>query len=197
MLKITVFYDYVCPYCLLAKVPFDEAITNYEAQITYVPYELTEEPTPRIDVYHDEKRRKDWENIIIPTSQRLGISIKLPHIIPRPYTRMAIEGSYYAREQGKEPSYHTRIFQAYFVEEQDIGDLEVLIRLAKEVGLDPVAYRNAITNLTYTEHRMKDVNYAKRVHRVRQIPTYIVNGEVVQNVYDKETFEQIFSRVSK
>lgn len=28
MNQITVFYDYVRPYCLLAKVPFDEAVLD-------------------------------------------------------------------------------------------------------------------------------------------------------------------------
>lgn len=197
MIKVTVFYDYVCPYCLLAKVPFDEAAKNKEVDISYIPFELIPEPQPRIDIYHDEKRRKDWEAIILPTSEKLGIGMRLPHVIPRPYTRMAIEGSYFAREHGKEKEYHSRIFKAFFVEEQDIGDLSVLVQLAEEIGLDGKQYKEALLDRRYSDCRVKDVDYARNVAKVTSIPTYVIGEEVVKEVYSKEQFEQILSRQNK
>ena len=191
MNEITVFYDYVCPYCLLAKVPFEKAIEGKEVNITYIPYVLIEEPGERIDIVHDPVRRKAWEDTILPMSEKFGIGMRLPQVIPRPYTRMAIEGAYFAREYGKEREYHSRLFKAYFVEEQDIGELEVLVKLAAEVGLDAVRYKEAIENRTYGYQRYEDVRYAKDGVQIKSIPTYIVNGTKVENVYEVSSYQAL------
>lgn len=191
MNQITIFYDYVCPYCLLAKVPFEEAIKGKNVEITYIPYELTPEPNERIDIVNDPKRRKDWENLILPTSEKLGIGMKLPYVIPRPYTRMALEGAYFAREQKKEREYHDRIFRAFFVEGQDIGEIDVLVTLATEAGLDAEAYREAVLDRRFKEIREKDVRYAKEVAKVTSIPTYVINGERISGEYEKEAYEKL------
>lgn len=191
MNRITVFYDYVCPYCLLAKVPFENAIKGKEVEITYIPYELTPEPNERIDIVNDPKRRKDWENIIIPTSDSLGIGMKLPMIIPRPYTRMALEGSYYAREEKKEREYHERIFRAFFVEGQDIGDVAVLVSLAEEIGLDTKEFEEAVTDRRYSKQREDDVRYAREEAKITSIPTYIINGVRLAETYEQNDFEKL------
>ena len=51
-------------------------------------------------------------------------------------SRMSLEASEYARDAGRFDSFHGRIFRAYFTETRDIGDLDVLLELAQEEGLD-------------------------------------------------------------
>ena len=126
--------DYVCPYCLVAKEALKQALaeTGMEAEITWQPYELTPESRERVDTWHDEKRRANYQILVEPCA-RLGLDMKLPpHVIPRPYTRLAFEGWYYACGQGKADAYNDLVYQAYFILEQDIGDISVLAELAKE-----------------------------------------------------------------
>ena len=52
-LKIQFVTDYVCPYCMVAKVPFMQAIQGKDVEVEWIPYELTQEPDERIDTYHD------------------------------------------------------------------------------------------------------------------------------------------------
>ena len=59
-LKIRFVSDYVCPYCLVAKIPLLEAIKGRNVEVEWVPYELTEEPAQRIDTYHDPVRKEKW-----------------------------------------------------------------------------------------------------------------------------------------
>jgi hypothetical protein len=42
-------------------------------------------------------------------------------VSPHPYTDLAFEGFHFAKEHGKGSEYHTRVFQAFFQEEQNIS----------------------------------------------------------------------------
>jgi predicted DsbA family dithiol-disulfide isomerase len=66
----------------------------------------------------------------------MGVEIKLPQVSPQPHTHLAFEVFQYAREHGKGNEYNHGVLKAFFVEGQDIGQIDVLTRLAGEVSLD-------------------------------------------------------------
>ena len=115
-LQIRFVTDFVCPYCVVAKKPLLQAIQeiktekNVEIDVLWHPMELTEEPAPKIDTYHDEERKERWAKTLVPICEKLDIQMKLPpHVIPRPYTRLAWEGFYFAKEEGNGDEYSTRL----------------------------------------------------------------------------------------
>ena len=74
MLDILFVTDFVCPYCLVAKVALEEALreTGLEAQVRVQPLELTPEPRERVDTCHDEARKKRYQ-ILVEPARALGI----------------------------------------------------------------------------------------------------------------------------
>ena len=196
MLEILFVSDYVCPYCLVAKEALKQALqeTGVEAQITWQPYELTVEPKPRVDTYNDMSRKKKYKVLVEPCKQ-LGIDMKLPpNVVPRPYTRLAFEGWYFACDHGKGNAYNDRMYNAYFVEEMDIGDIEVLTKLAEELGMDAAAFKQALENGTYTEKEKAAVAYAKNELKPKGVPTIYINGEkIVASEYTKEEMIRVLS----
>lgn len=189
MLNILFVTDYVCPYCLVAKEALKQALeeTGIEAQILMQPLELTEEPKERVDTYHDETRKAHYQILIEPARQ-LGLDMKLPPaVVPRPYTRLAFEGWYFARKFGLEDAYSDRMYRAYFIDEKDIGDLEVLVSLAESIGLDPAEYRKALLAGTYSKEEKEDVAYSRNVLQVKGIPAIYINGQkAALQTYTKE-----------
>ena len=120
MLDILFVTDFVCPYCLVAKAALEAALkeTGTEAHIRIQPLELTREPKERVDTYHDEARRKRYQVLVEP-AKALGLDMKLPPAVcPRPYTRLAFEGLFFAREKGLEDRYADLVYRAYFEEER-------------------------------------------------------------------------------
>ena len=198
-LSIRFITDYVCPYCVAAKKPLLEAIeeikaTNHEEiEILWHPMELTEEPAPRIDTYHDEERKQRWAKTLVPICKELGIEMKLPpHVIPRPYTRLAWEGFYFAKEHGVSDAYSDRLYEAYFMDELDIGDPNVLISLAKELGLDTHQFEQALVNGIYTATVKENVRHAKEILKVTSVPTiYIGEQKIDGAIYSKEEFKKL------
>src|ERR1043166_7141599 len=100
-----------------------------------MPFELRPEPHPTLRPEGDYLRRA-WSQSVYPIARRMGVPINLPPVSPQPHTHLAFEGYQYAREHGKGNEYNHRVLEAFFVEGQDIGQIDVLTKLAGEVGLD-------------------------------------------------------------
>ena len=177
-MEILFITDYVCPYCLVAKVALENALaaTGIQANITYQPYELTPEPRERVDTWNDQRRRAGYKVLEEPC-RKLDLPMKLPpHVIPRPYTRLAFEGWYFACEQGKGDAYADAMYRAYFMEELDIGDVTVLASVAARLGLDAEAFTAALENGTYSKAEKEAVDYSRNVLKPTGVPTIYIDG---------------------
>ena len=181
-MEILFITDYVCPYCLVAKVALEQALeaTGLDANITYQPFELTPEPRERVDTWNDPRRRAGYKVLEEPC-RKLDLPMKLPpHVIPRPYTRLAFEGWYFACDQGKGDEYADAMYRAYFMEELDIGDLKVLSAIAARLGLDAHAFTAALEAGTYSKAEQEAVDYARNVLKPTGVPTIYIDGKKVE-----------------
>lgn len=194
MLDILFVTDFVCPYCLVAKTALEEALkeTGIEAEIRIQPLELTPEPKERVDVCRDEERKRRYQVLVEP-AKALGLDMKLPpEVCPRPYTRLAFEGLYYAQEKGRGNIYSDLVYRAYFEKEQDIGETEALCGIAGCAGLDEENFRKALASGIYTEQVKEAVRYSRETLKVSGIPAIYLDGEqVTVEKYTKEEMIQI------
>ena len=192
--------DYVCPYCLVAKEALRQALeeTGLQASVTWQPHELTVEPAPRVDTFHDERRRANYQ-ILVEPCKKLGLDMKLPpRVIPRPYSRLAFEGWYYACEKGRGEEYNDLIYRAYFIEELDIGEIPVLAELAARVGLDKEDFTKALEQGTYTAVEKAAVEHTRNVLQPRGVPTVYIDGEKVSiREYTKEEMVAILTGLAE
>lgn len=189
-LKIQVFSDYVCPYCLLAKKPLDEAIKGKDVEIEWMPFELRPYPTPTL-LPEGEYLQTVWKQSVYPMAERMHLPVKLPKVSPQPYTHLAFEGYQYAKEQGKAQQYNERLLKAFFQEEQDIGDTEVLTKLAGEVGLDENEYKAAVESRKYKEAHQKALQHAYEEAQISAVPTMIIGNKVLRGMHSRETIERV------
>lgn len=189
--------DYVCPYCLVAKAALEAALreTGIEAVVRIQPLELTPEPKERVDTFHDQERRKHYQ-ILVEPAKALGLDMKLPPAVcPRPYTRLAFEGMYYAREKGLDEKYSDLVYRAYFEQEQDIGEMDVLCGIAEKAGLDREEFRRALTGGIYTKQVKEETAYSREVLKVGGVPAIYINGTSVSvEKYTKEEMMEILEQ---
>lgn len=164
--------DFVCPYCYVLEAMLDQIRDELDIELEYLPFELTEPPKPQVDTYNDPERRARYAQELEPLCQQVGLRMCLPpKVVPRPYTRLAFQGLYEAREQGKEDAYCRRLFRAYFEEERDIGCPEELVSLAAGAGLDPDAFRSALDSGRWEAVEEEAVRHAKQELKVCVVPT--------------------------
>lgn len=189
--KIKIFSDYVCPFCFLAEKPLQEAIKGKDVEVEWMPFELRPYPNPTLEPEGDYLQ-KTWQQAIYPTAKRMGIPIVLPSVSPQPYTHIAFEGYQYAKEKGKGNEYNLRILRAFFQEEQDIGNVDVLTKLAGEVGLEEAMYRDALESRKYKASHQKALEQSAQAN-ITAVPTFTIGDTKVSGMRSKESLEQIFT----
>lgn len=164
--------DFVCPYCYVLEAMITQLRPELDIEIEYLPFELTEPPAPQVDTYNDPERRARYARELEPLCRRAGLKMRIPpKVVPRPYTHLAFQGLYFAREQGLEEAYCRRVFRAYFEEERDIGDLRELVSLAAEAGLDPESFRASLESGQWEAQELEAVRHAKQDLKVQVVPT--------------------------
>lgn len=170
--RIRVWSDYVCPFCMLAEGPLQEAVQGLDVDVEWMPFELRAHPTPTLRP-EDPYLPDIWKRAVYPMARRMGVDITLPTVSPQPYTRLAFEGYQFAAEHGKAAEYTPRMLRAFFQENRDIGQLDELAAIAGELGLDAAAFRTALENGTYTKAHEEGLRTAQ-AYRISVAPTFII-----------------------
>ncbi|HEX5513671.1 MAG TPA: DsbA family oxidoreductase [Gammaproteobacteria bacterium] len=185
-IEIKVWSDFVCPFCMIAEQPLLDAVreSGLDVAIEWMPFELRPYPTPTLRP-EDNYLQSVWPRSVYPLAERYGVEIKLPSVSPQPYTALAWEGYQFAREHGKGSEYNDRVLKAFFQEDQDIGESEVLTRLAGELGLDQAAFRQALEERRYRETHQRALAQAQTM-AVTAVPTIMIGAHRFAGVQGKE-----------
>lgn len=196
-LKVSVYSDYVCPFCYLGKDQFEKAIDGKDVEVEWRSYELRPRPLEQLDPANDSSKLEMWEHAIRPRAKAWNINMKLPDVSPHPYTDLAHEGFYYADEMGKGLEYNKRVFQAFYQEDQNIGEIEVLAKLAAEVGLDESEFTKALVSRKYQEVQKQALEHAYNEANITSVPTFVIGEERIEGAASKEMFEQVIEKEMK
>ena len=91
-------------------------------------------------------------------------------------SRLALESSEFAREQGKYDSFSEKVFHAYFTEARDIGRRDVVMDLAGAAGLDVEALQDALLQGHYAQRLRESYEEGQR-YNITGVPAFIINGK--------------------
>jgi predicted DsbA family dithiol-disulfide isomerase len=155
-----------------------------------MPFELRPEPHPTLRPEGDYLRRA-WQQSVYPLARQMGVPIRLPPVSPQPHTHLAFEGYQYAKEHGKGNDYNHRVLQAFFVEGQDIGQIDVLTTLAGEVGLDQEEFEEALRNRKYREAHRQALRHAYEEAGVTGVPMFVIGNQALTGLQDREALEAV------
>lgn len=194
MTSITIYSDYVCPYCLLAEQVLSDAIADRDIAIKWRPFELRPAPEPTLKP-EDPYLPSIWQRSVYPLAQRLGVPIQLPSISPQPRTAKAFELLAMAQDQGLDHAYSMRVLRAFFQEDQDIGKPEILIGLAAEIGLDADEARQALERGIYVQRHQEALRHAREDMQITSVPTIVVGDQVFRGTPPLEALKRAIDQL--
>lgn len=182
-MRIDIVFDTVCPWCYVGKKRFDRALAlrpNLKPEIRYKSFLLNPDlPAEGVDRREWLERKfgssQQYERIIealVFTGKGEGIDFALDKIERTPNSANSHRLVRLAQTIGAQGKAADVIFAAYFERGLDIGNVEVLIRLAEEIGID----RQVATTHLLGEGDLNSVfNENARMHRlgVTGVPCYI------------------------
>lgn len=196
-IEIKVWSDFVCPFCMIAEKPLMEAIqaSGLEVAIEWMPFELRPYPTPTLRP-EDAYLQTVWPQSVYPLAEKFGVSITLPSVSPQPHTGMAWQGYQFARLHGKGNAYNDRMLKAFFQEDQDIGKLDVLARLAADIGLDASAFRAAIDQHTFEEQHRSALAQARSIG-ITAVPGILIGNQLFSGVTSSDSLVDALQQLAR
>jgi predicted DsbA family dithiol-disulfide isomerase len=171
-------------------------VRGKEVEVEWMPFELRPEPQPTLRPEGDYLQRA-WSQSIYLIARRMGVPINLPPVLPQPHTHLAFEGCQNAREHGRGNEYNQRVLTAFFVEGKDIGQIDVLTRLAGEVGLNEKEFEEALRTRKYREAHWRALRHAYEEAGVTGVPMFVIGGQVLTGLKDRETLEAVIEEELK
>jgi predicted DsbA family dithiol-disulfide isomerase len=94
------------------------------------------------------------------------------------YSHLALEAAEFAFEHSEHGwPFHKRLFKAYFEELENLGDVDVLVRLAEESGIDGPSLRQVLAERRYEAQVDEGIAWSRSIG-VTAIPTFVFNGRL-------------------
>ena len=87
---------------------------------------------------------------------------------------LSLQAAEFASQYGDEWRFYRRMFKAYFEDLEDIGDLETVVRVGAEAGLDAGSLHQALTDGRHRQAVDDGVAWSRGIG-VTAIPTFVFN----------------------
>ena len=182
---IDVYSDVVCPWCYIGKRRLEQALASVggEIRVTWRPFQLN--PTMPLDGVDRTTYLKakfgsveafgQLEEQMVAAGVGEGIRFSFDKMQRTPNTFAAHRLIWHAERHGKQDAVVEALFRAYFVEAQDIGNVETLVRVAAQAGLE----RSATENVLASDEGVAEVKGEEAAgHKlgIRGVPHFVLNG---------------------
>ena len=192
-LKITVYSDYICPFCYVGHHRLQRLRDSYELKINWCFLEIHPEtsvegdPIESLD-YPAEQWQKMLENLErIANEENIPLS-RLSFITN---SRDALLLSEAAKQCGRDTFYalHENLFNAYFVDSINIGDRQKLIEIARSCGVDEAMIDSAWSDQKFRQRLLENFNSARQ-HKIQSVPSFVFGERVLTGVVAESTFRE-------
>ncbi|MFB6114857.1 MAG: DsbA family protein [Candidatus Nanohalobium sp.] len=199
---ITVFYDYVCPFCYLGRKSLDkyQETREEDLKIDWHSFDLQAsrrgpdgglEGSSGMSDEHFEKVKQNVKDL----EEEYGAEMNT-------YDARDIDSfdaqvaSFYVKNNysyDKWLEFDKSIFEALWKEEKDIGDEEVILDLAEEAGIDVEEVREALKDESLKEEIAEKFEEARN-HGVSGVPTFLYEGETARGSVPPERFKDLVEK---
>lgn len=209
-LKIDFVSDVSCPWCAIGLQSLEQALERVggevNADIHFQPFELNPQMPPEgqdITEHLVEKYRITPEQVaengeaIRARGEALGFRFNMDRRNRVYNTFDAHRLLHWAAEEGHQQALKHALLRAYFTDGENPSAHDVLVRLAQEVGLDPVRAREILSSGAYAEEtRQQERFYLEQ--GIHSVPAVIINDRyLVQGGQPVELFEQALRQVAE
>lgn len=145
--RVDVVSDVMCPWCYIGKKRLELAsnlLEGIELDIHWLPFQLDgtlpKDGKPRADYLSEKFGGKERAQIAYSQIEETGAAMDIPFAFDLiEYSSNTLDAHrliHWAEEEELQNQMAERLFQAYFLEGQNIGDDDVLAALSGEVGMD-------------------------------------------------------------
>jgi predicted DsbA family dithiol-disulfide isomerase len=198
---VVVYSDYVCPFCYLGR----ESLKRYQERreeplaVEWRPFDLRSgkrNPDGSIDHSVEDGKDEDYYRQARENVRRLQeeYDVEMELDLATDVDSLPAQVvSYYLREHhdyGTWLAFDEAVFDALWREGEDVGDEDVLVRLAGDAGVDPAEVRAALADDDLRATLRERFDEARR-RGVTGVPTFVYDGYAARGAVPPEQLERL------
>ena len=203
--EIVVYSDYVCPFCYLGR----QSLETYQAsrtdplEIDWRPFDLrSQQRNPDGSIDHSAETGKDEEYY---EQAKQGVrrlqekyDVEMAQEIASDVDSLPAQVVSYHVKQRRDYetwlAFDRAVFDALWRAGRDIGDEDVLVDVATEVGIDAETVRSALDD-DQLRTELHDQFSAAQKQGVTGVPTFAYDGHAARGAVPPEQLERLISGV--
>jgi predicted DsbA family dithiol-disulfide isomerase len=202
-MRIDIVADFVCPWCFIGQRRLARAMAmrpRLSVARTWRPFQLNPDlPLEGLsrELYLHLKfgglrSAERIHNALATAGAREGIDFAFDRIRRTPNTLNAHRLIRLAAASGRADAVAEALFQGYFSDGVDIGDVDALARVAAGAGLDERATRVHLAGGAGTQEVLAEEHRARRIG-IDAVPCFIIDGDyALAGAQDPEMFLPLF-----
>ncbi len=186
-MQIDVYHDTVCPWCRIGKRHLQLALAEWDSAVVSVNYRtffLNPDIPPEGYPFQSYMRAKgggrvpleDWFAAPRDAGARVGLTFNFERIEHAPNSTLSHQLIALTPEAGRETIIDA-IYAAYFEYGRNIGDIDVLVSIAAENGLDADSIREALSNNVGHEAVTADFRQSQQIG-VTGVPFFVIDNRL-------------------
>jgi predicted DsbA family dithiol-disulfide isomerase len=207
-LQIDIISDVMCPWCIVGYRRLEQALSQFndlEVKIQWHPFELNPTMGPEgqhLGEHIAEKYGSTPEQSAL-NRQRLtqmgadlGFEFNFSDSSRIYNTLLAHQLLYWAAESGKQTELKLALFSSYFTQQQNPDDIEVLINIATQVGLDADEARVVLSDKRY-EKAVKEAEQLWISRGIQAVPAIVFNQQyLVSGAQEPATIAELITKLT-
>ncbi|WP_221090180.1 DsbA family oxidoreductase [Deinococcus aquaedulcis] len=188
-LRVDIWSDIACPWCYIGKRRLESALAQFEhrdrVEVVWHSFELDPTAPPVLDHTMGEVLARKYGRSpgqvqammdqVTDVAAAEGLTYRFEQA-RLGSTFLAHQLIHHAAAHGLQSVMKERLLRAYFSEGARMGDLETLVGLAAEVGVDPAAARTALEEGRHADAVRQDELQAQALG-ISGVPFFVLGGK--------------------
>jgi predicted DsbA family dithiol-disulfide isomerase len=210
-MHIDIWSDVVCPWCYLGKRRLEKALASFEGRgdVTIAHRSFQLDPTrPKgetssrrtmlMSKYRlTEDRVREMDHNMETMAAAEGLEYHLTEKGQSGNTLDAHRLVHLAASHDREDQMLERLYKAYFTDQRSVFDVESLVSLAVDEGLDATEVREALESDRYVDAVRRDLEEA-RMLGVTGVPFFVIDGRYgISGAQATEVFTRALAMASQ
>jgi predicted DsbA family dithiol-disulfide isomerase len=186
-MEVLHWFDFICPFCYVSQ-DRDEILVASGFNVAELPFQAHPGIPPE-GILMGPRRGPMYEELE-RQAKSAGLALNWPACLPNSRTALAASAWVRRINPGIARQFNAKLFNAHFALGQDLGDSQLVIRYAVELGADLKRLRNALADGS----AFKEVSDSEAIahgHGVRGTPAWLLNGTLIDGSIPVNDFRQL------
>ncbi len=209
-MKIEIWSDYVCPFCYIGKKQLEQAIEDTglggQVELVYKSYQL--DPNTPVDsniTVYESLAKKYGMSLEKAKEMTLGVTARAKEVgLNYDFSNLMEENTLkahrlvkWAEQQGDVTALVEALLHSHFIEGKRIGQEEVLLDIAEQVGLQREQVAKILAVDEFKNEVEADIQEGLQLG-VRGVPFFVLNRKYgISGAQPQEVFEDTLRKVAE